>query len=107
MTAQFWLGSRGGGLMKLNIYTEHIRYFNTLEGLTSNIVYGIVSDEKYLWLSTENGICRFDPKTNQAKGYYEKDGLSNNEFNNASYLRSMAGRVYFGGIDGITAFFSA
>ncbi|MCW5909777.1 MAG: hypothetical protein KIT62_01825 [Cyclobacteriaceae bacterium] len=100
-----WLGSRGGGLMKLDTRTDSISYFNTSEGLTSDIVYGIVRDEKYLWLSTESGISRFNIATRQTKGYYEKDGINNNEFNTAAYLKASDGRIYFGGIDGITAFY--
>lgn len=100
-----WLSTRGGGLMKYNIKNDVITYYNVAEGLTSDIVYAVIRHGKYLWLSTENGICRFDPATSLTKGYYEKEGISNNEFNTAAYFKASDGRIYFGGIDGVTAFY--
>ena len=58
----------------------------------------------FLWLSTFNGLSKFDPVTGRFKIFYEGDGLQSNQFSyNASYkLRS--GELLFGGIKGFNVF---
>lgn len=99
-----WLGSKGGGLMKMNIVSETVTPFNTEDGLSNNIVYCMSADSTYLWLSTENGISKLNMKTLQFRNYFEKDGISSNEFNTGSMLEADNGKVYFGGVNGITSF---
>lgn len=100
-----WLASRGGGLIRFNPVTEKYRCYTTSNGLADNIVYSIIPDRNYLWLSTENGLSRFNKETGIFRNYYEKDGISSNEFNAAAMHRAQNGEIYFGGINGITSFF--
>lgn len=102
-----WMASKGGGLIKLNIPHDVITSFNTIDGLADNIVYGIIPDGDFLWLSTENGLSRFDKKRKQFRNYYEKDGISNNEFNAGSMCKTADGEFFFGGVNGVTSFYPA
>jgi hypothetical protein len=36
--------------------------------------------------------------------YYEEQGIAHNEFNRLSYYQHTDGRIFFGGLNGITAF---
>ncbi|MEI6595420.1 MAG: two-component regulator propeller domain-containing protein [Bacteroidota bacterium] len=99
-----WLGSKGGGLMKLNLIENKIINYKKDEGLSSNTVYCILKDKSRLWLSTENGLSTFDLKTNLFYCYYDKDGISNNEFNTGSKIKTINGEIFFGGINGVTSF---
>lgn len=100
-----WVGTAGKGLAKLELSTGHCKVFTTVHGLPNDVVYGILSDARgSLWLSTNMGLCRFDPATHQVIGYTRDDGLCGNEFNRYSALRGSDGRFYFGGVDGVTAF---
>jgi len=100
-----WIGTRGGGLNKLNRNENSIAYYNTIHGLPNNVIYAILpSDSNVLWLSTDNGISRLDKATMSFSNYYERDGITHNEFNNCSYLKSSDGKIYFGGMAGVNAF---
>ncbi|MGA9293924.1 MAG: sigma 54-interacting transcriptional regulator [Ignavibacteriaceae bacterium] len=101
-----WLGTWGGGLNKFNIKAEAFEHFTTLDGLPSNSIYGILEDESgNLWLSTNNGISRFNPAERTFNNYNIKDGLQDNEFNGGSYFKSRKGEMFFGGIKGFNSFF--
>jgi signal transduction histidine kinase len=68
-------------------------------------VKGILPDgEGNLWLSTDKGLSRFEPKTQMFRNYTKKDGLHHNVFLSGAYHRGRDGRFYFGGESGVTAF---
>jgi len=100
-----WVGTEGGGLVKLDLRSGACERFTTHNGLPNDVIYGILADERRnLWLSTNNGLCRFDPRTGAATHYTKDDGLCGNEFNRYSAQRGIDGRFYFAGVDGVTAF---
>ncbi len=101
-----WIGLEGGGLVLFDAVKGSIRRrYSSDDGLCNNAVLNIEEDAKgFLWLSTFNGLSKFDPATSTFKNFYESDGLQSNQFSyNASYkLRS--GELLFGGIDGFNVF---
>ena len=49
---------------KFDRETGTFKYYSIHNGLPDNVVYGILEDEYgNLWLSTNNGLSKFDPKT--------------------------------------------
>lgn len=100
-----WVGTEGGGLAKLDLRSGVCERFTTRNGLPNDVIYGILADERRnLWLSTNNGLCRFDPHTGAATHYTKDDGLCGNEFNRYSAQRGIDGRFFFAGVDGVSAF---
>ena len=80
-------------------------HFTEADGLPNNTVYGILEDRNgRLWLSTNRGLSRFDPSTQQFANFDLHDGLQDLEFNGASALRAADGRLYFGGVRGYNVF---
>lgn len=75
-------------------------------GLNQIIIKGIEEDAKgNLWVSTDNGLTRYDPATGDNRTYYVGDGLQSNQFNAySSHCSDMYGNLYFGGVGGITWF---
>jgi PAS domain S-box-containing protein len=70
------------------------------------VVEGILEDERGdLWLSTSDGLSRFNPRTRTFRKYYAEDGLPSNEFRFAAASRSSAGEMFFGSTSGLLAFF--
>jgi signal transduction histidine kinase/CheY-like chemotaxis protein/HPt (histidine-containing phosphotransfer) domain-containing protein len=68
-------------------------------------VYGIESDrDGRLWLSTNNGLARFDPRLHIVKMFHQVHGLQDEEFNVNAHFRSADGTLYFGGNHGFNAF---
>ncbi|MCP5047534.1 MAG: histidine kinase, partial [bacterium] len=100
-----WLGIFGDGLVRFDPKKKIFRYFLEKDGLPNNVVYGILEDNNgYLWISTNNGLSRFDRRSGMFKNYTRKDGLQSNEFNSEAYFKSPNGEMFFGGVDGISAF---
>ena len=76
--------------------------------LPSSVVYAILEDSAHrLWLSTTRGICYFDPAAPEHRRFGcfgTADGLQNTEFIRRSALRTRDGRMFFGGLEGLTSF---
>ncbi len=103
-----WLGTYGGGLNKYDSQRARAKHFTEQNGLSNNIVYGILKDNAgKLWLSTNKGLSKFDPVSEKFRVFKEEDGLQSDEFNKGAYYRSVKGEMYFGGINGFNVFFPA
>ncbi|HPR33309.1 MAG TPA: two-component regulator propeller domain-containing protein, partial [Prolixibacteraceae bacterium] len=100
-----WFGSPRG-LFHLNTKDTLLTSFSRNDGLPSNHICSILQDENdALWISTLNGLSKWDEKTRAFKNYYASDGLQDNEFRINSRFKDSGGKIYFGGINGITAFY--
>ena len=68
-------------------------------------MYGILEDENdYLWISTNQGLARFNTETEQFLSFDTSDGLQANEFNTGAWYKSADGDLFFGGINGFNRF---
>jgi signal transduction histidine kinase/ligand-binding sensor domain-containing protein len=102
---RIWIGSWGGGLNLYNRQTRTAEHYGKKEGLPNQVVYGILEDTpEQFWLSTNKGLSFFDTKTKKFRNFQESDGLQSNEFNTSSFFKSPYGRMYFGGVHGLTYF---
>ncbi len=100
-----WVGTYGGGLNKFDRKNEKFKRFTYGERLNANIIYGIIEDDNHnLWLSSDNGIFKFNIATEKFVNYDLKDGLQSLEFSGGAYCKSKDGHIYFGGINGINYF---
>lgn len=100
-----WVGTKGGGLNRLDRETGNFRHYKTEQGLPDNVIYGILPDDRgHLWLSTNRGLCRFHTREETVRNFTVADGLQSNEFNQSSYLRTHDGHLIFGGVNGLTVF---
>ena len=81
--------------------------FTEKDGLANNVVYAVMADSitRTLWLSTNNGISRFDLESEEFDNYDLRDGLQGNEFNQGAFSKTRNGQFIFGGIGGYTRFF--
>jgi signal transduction histidine kinase/ligand-binding sensor domain-containing protein len=102
----FWIATTTGLYKFDNKNKLFLEHYTEKEGLPNNIVYVVLEDEdKNLWGSTNHGIFKFNPKTKTFTNFDKQDGLQDNEFNTFSYFKSKEGELFFGGIDGVNAFF--
>lgn len=101
-----WLGTYGGGLNRFDPQTEQFTvYTENNSGLSNNAVYATLPDAHgNLWLSTNAGVCKFNPQLNTFKIYDVDDGLQSREFNGQAFFKSPSGEMFFGGINGFNAF---
>jgi signal transduction histidine kinase/ligand-binding sensor domain-containing protein len=75
-------------------------------GLPDNTVYASLPDDKgNMWLSTNNGLIKFNEPKNSFVHFTEEDGIQGEEFNRLSYLKLRSGEMAFGGVNGINIFY--
>lgn len=102
--ANLWAGS-DRGLAKLDKSRKIVTFYTIEKGLPSNHVVGIMEDRTgLLWISTHNGISRFNPQTAEFRHYDKSDGVQSREFNAGAFFKSRDGQMYFGGVNGFNAF---
>lgn len=94
-----WIGNDGGGLYQLDKGNAKITEYTTADGLPNNVIYSIQPDaHNNLWLSTNNGICLFNPSTKTCSNFNKSHGLEGLEFNRYQFSRSNSGEIYLGGV---------
>ncbi|WP_044211745.1 hybrid sensor histidine kinase/response regulator transcription factor [Flammeovirga sp. OC4] len=105
-----WIGTIGGGLIHFDSIGSQKRIvfhaITTAEGLVSNSIKSIEEDEKgCLWLSSNQGLIKYDPVSNKYVNYNESDGLQANEFEDLVSCRRKDGQMLFGGVNGLNTFY--
>jgi ligand-binding sensor domain-containing protein len=101
-----WIATNNG-INILDKTGKHIRYINTKNSnLCNDVVYGFLwENEHTIWIGTQKGLSKHNTSTGSFINYYIEDGICNNEFNRNSLLKDHTGKMYFGGIAGITSFY--
>jgi len=104
-THNIWVGTERGVFI-YNASGELIKHVNRESGLLSDFIYALQpadSSSNNFFASTNFGLS-FISKEGKIKNYTRELGLQENEFNTQSSAISPAGKLFFGGINGITAF---
>jgi ligand-binding sensor domain-containing protein len=104
---RLWVGTFGGGLNLFDPADRSFTVYGEADGLPSNTVYAILEDDQgRLWLSTNKGLCRFDPNTkgHPVETFDTTNGLQSLHFNLAAALRTKSGNMLFGTWNGFYSF---
>lgn len=98
-----WIATNGG-LVRMDVKSQNT-YVYTKENseLPVNGIESLCLVDKQLWIGTIMGLSCMDVSTEHVATFYADDGLQDNEFCRGTVL-SMDGKVYFGGISGLTYF---
>lgn len=100
-----WFGTIGSGIDKLDHSTGQFTNYSIKDGLPGNSVTSIlVDDSNNLWLATNNGLAKFNPKTKEVVVFDQKDGLQNKSLKSWA-IKTKDGEMFFGGPDGFNSFF--
>ena len=107
---RFWIGTQGNGLNRWEksdrINEKQIfKHYNIENSLASNTINGVLEDYSgNLWISTNRGVTKLNPVTDQVEHFNLSSDLHYNEFNLGVMLRARSGRMFFGGLKGISTF---
>jgi ligand-binding sensor domain-containing protein/signal transduction histidine kinase len=103
---RLWLCTDGGGINIISKDRTQVSVLKTEDGLSDNTTYQLAwQNPERIWISTFNGLSTYDLQHKTFYNYYVDDGLTNNEFNHNAFLRESSGRILFGSINGINAFY--
>ena len=104
MEDDIWVATSGDGLLHYN-YTNRETHKITVEsGLPSNYVNSVMYDNGYLWLGTENGLCRYNPADSTVHTYYSTLALSSASFNVNASCKLRNGELMWGTNNGAVMF---
>ncbi|MEA3477043.1 MAG: two-component regulator propeller domain-containing protein, partial [Bacteroidota bacterium] len=96
---ELWFGGLNG-LIKYSFTDSSFSHYNSENGLEADFIYDIEGDGKYLWLSSDKGLLRFDPKergNNRTKVMRYSDGVPFEDIYTFDIYRSDDGFIYVGG----------
>ncbi|MEO1624631.1 MAG: adenylate/guanylate cyclase domain-containing protein [Bacteroidota bacterium] len=100
-----WLAT-ADGLNHLQPAEGQVEVFRETEGLPNSFINGLLPEgDSCLWVSTDNGLSRLSLAQRSFINFFKQDGLSKNEFNRVSFHKAKDGRLFFGGLNGVNAFY--
>jgi ligand-binding sensor domain-containing protein/signal transduction histidine kinase len=102
-----WIGTWRGGLNRLDDiqtgrFTAFVHDDRNQNSLSNNRVRCIHEQQGILWIGTEGGLNRFDPKTGSFKYYLQKDGLPSDVV--YSILEDNLGNLWMSTMNGLVKF---
>ncbi|GGW39518.1 AraC family transcriptional regulator [Arenibacter certesii] len=109
---QVWFGTSAGGINLLredgNPKVNNGYYFKSyteLDGLSDNEINAILEDdESNLWIATNTGFSKFNPKEETFTNYSTYDGVLKGKFRKNAKWKTVDGTLFFGGAAGINYF---
>ena len=95
------------GLVQLTFHGSRFDavYIGREEGLLNDMIHGVLEDKNgYLWLGTNRGLIKYNPKNRASHDYYYTGGVKVGEFSDdAYYVCPYTGGLFFGGVNGFLA----
>ncbi|MBC7934849.1 MAG: hypothetical protein H7Y86_05765 [Rhizobacter sp.] len=102
-----WLFGTIKGIYEFDAAGKLLQTYNIKSGLTDEYIYAIVLDNNGdIWCSHNKGLSRIDTK-GRIFNLNKEDGLQSDEFNYGAGLKTADGQLFFGGINGLNAFYPA
>lgn len=93
------------GLVCLTFQGKRIEasYIGREQGLLNDMIHGVLEDGNgFLWLGTNRGLIKYNPKNGSSHDYYYSAGVQIGEFSDDAYYQCpYTGSLFFGGIDGL------
>ncbi|MGM9792403.1 MAG: two-component regulator propeller domain-containing protein [Candidatus Cryptobacteroides sp.] len=97
-----WIGTVANGLLK---YDPPSGSLTPLPGTPCNDICSIEEDEQgNLWISTQNGLAKYDRTVGRFINWFEADGIGGNQFYDRASAMIDSGVLVFGGTHGVTLF---
>ncbi|MBN1927185.1 MAG: hypothetical protein JW798_15235 [Prolixibacteraceae bacterium] len=102
----FWIGTKLGGLNRMDPEKGTFKHYLIKDGLPSNLTLCIQEDDKYnLWIGTHNGLSKFNPETEIFENFNSDYGLLSNIAEPYASWKFGQGEMLFGGDAGFNVFY--
>jgi signal transduction histidine kinase/ligand-binding sensor domain-containing protein/DNA-binding response OmpR family regulator len=103
-----WVGTWDGLFLLDSAYTVQ-KQFNTSNGLPSNEITGIITDNmNNIWVSGMNGLSHLSKDSGieyKITNFTSRNGLQGSYFTAYATLKTSDGELYFGGFNGFNRFY--
>ena len=100
-TGNYWFATQTDGLIKLSPDGRIFDKWTTKEGLPTNTLISIESiNDNILWISTIDGLCRFNMQNGQIQIFNYRHGLASNEFLPRTSTITTDNKILFGNTEG-------
>ncbi len=100
-----WIGTAGGGLNKYLEHNQSFSSFTARDGISDDVIAAILEDDNNnLWISSENGITRFNIKSESSIAYYFHENAYENYYNENAGVFAHNGRMLWGSLNGMLVF---
>lgn len=99
-----WISTSGEGLIEYNISSREIIKYDSRSGISSDFINSIVACDGYLWLGTENGLCRYNPVDRTMINFRSMFLLSGVSYNKSSVFKLSNGNLAWGTNQGVVIF---
>lgn len=98
----YWFGT-SFGLVRL--HQGRTRVYNETDGFPNNTIHGILEGkDQNLWLSTNQGLVKFNVVTGTTQVYRQQDNQEVSEFSDGAFYKDkITGTLFFGGTNGFVA----
>ena len=95
----YWLGTSSG---LLHFHLDYTHFRDRARLLSNNTAHGVLEDQqKNLWISTNQGLVRFDTQARTRQTYNRENGLEVTEFSDGAFYKDpRTGILFFGGTNG-------
>ncbi|HEY4788664.1 MAG TPA: two-component regulator propeller domain-containing protein, partial [Bacteroidales bacterium] len=102
---RIWLATLDKGLALYDKVKRTFKFYDESCGLANNQALSLQEDNLgNLWISTGNGLSKFNPEKGTIRNFGKEDGLQNNQFSYGASYKSSTGELLFGGIAGFNIF---
>lgn len=102
---QVYLGTAGRGVIRYDIASGKTeRLWSPNHNMFNMSVFNIINDENDIWMSTNEGLLRYNLASGKAVMFGKSDGLKTDIFNNNSGIKASDGNIYLGTNDGFNRF---
>ncbi|WP_162306890.1 hybrid sensor histidine kinase/response regulator [Winogradskyella ouciana] len=100
-----WIGTNTLGLIKFDPNTREKIVYDRSFGFAGSTICAILPDGDNLWLSSNQGITKFNTKSLEVENYDKLDGLQSPYFTTRSGVKDQKRNLfYFGGTKGVNWF---
>ena len=104
-----WIATYGGGLNRFDPVRKTFTSFTARNAgfPTNNLDAMLADNNRNLWVSTDNGLVKFNMDSKEIRVFGLESGIQSKEFHQKSQFNNKNGEMFFGGINGFNSFFPA
>jgi ligand-binding sensor domain-containing protein len=102
-----FIATYGNGLIKVDLEKQTKVFLTLQDGIPNLYLYDIhAGKDNILWISSNFGLIRYNPYTNQFKTFGPEEGVQDYEFNSTSSFKTDQDEILFNGVSGLNYFYS-